>query len=443
MPSSYGESNFSHGRISIYCTSNSFGIKTIEVDEGNKNYNYIEYNQLPWFKFKTSYAGDYLIDATTNPSTISSIIVEIFQSDKSTRIASYGKGYRDHNPIVEILNLDANTTYYVKISLFDNRQVISSYNFGVYSKAPHLLKIDTLPTLASLDKVGESDWYFFKSNPWKVFSVQTYGILNTYMYLIQGKLENWPAVKALQDSGIQDDDSGIESNAKIDSYSGDNGCYEEPGSPYRYVWDVGFFVKVEGKNSGDTGAYSIDVKYLDVGSWPTDISLDFYLGATDSFHIIGNYPTFFYDADWLSVSPTGGWGYPVYCGGNNTIIVQANSANTGNSTRTATIIMSSDGAPDRSITVVQDYQTNNGNSEVYSTVSMDENQHAMTENVNENGELYSTEGTKSALINSSKIESLESGDLKVYPNPFNDKLFFEFVPGNDADAIIEIYWIFR
>jgi hypothetical protein len=44
-------------------------------------------------------------------------------------------------------------------------------------------------------------------------------------------------------------------------------------------------------------------------------------------------------------------------------------------------------------------------------------------------------GTKSAEIIS---PNFEANSLKVYPNPFNEKLNFEFVSVNDAHAVLEI-----
>jgi hypothetical protein len=49
---------------------------------------------------------------------------------------------------------------------------------------------------------------------------------------------------------------------------------------------------------------------------------------------------------------------------------------------------------------------------------------------------YIPGGTKSAEVVSLHFEASE---LKVYPNPFSDKINFEFVPANDSHAVLEIY----
>ncbi|HYQ56851.1 MAG TPA: T9SS type A sorting domain-containing protein [Draconibacterium sp.] len=47
--------------------------------------------------------------------------------------------------------------------------------------------------------------------------------------------------------------------------------------------------------------------------------------------------------------------------------------------------------------------------------------------------------SKSATINVYESASLEESELKVYPNPFSDKVTFEFVSGVDAHGVLEIY----
>jgi hypothetical protein len=51
---------------------------------------------------------------------------------------------------------------------------------------------------------------------------------------------------------------------------------------------------------------------------------------------------------------------------------------------------------------------------------------------------YTTDGTKSAEIATAVTPDLGLTEMKVYPNPFSDKVMFEFVVAEDAHARLEI-----
>jgi hypothetical protein len=52
---------------------------------------------------------------------------------------------------------------------------------------------------------------------------------------------------------------------------------------------------------------------------------------------------------------------------------------------------------------------------------------------------YVADGSKSAEITTEIEPAFKSADLKVYPNPFSDKLRFEFVSPESANARIDLY----
>jgi len=52
---------------------------------------------------------------------------------------------------------------------------------------------------------------------------------------------------------------------------------------------------------------------------------------------------------------------------------------------------------------------------------------------------YKTDGEKSAEIATAITPDLELADLKVYPNPFSDRLRFEFVSPGSVNVRIDLY----
>jgi hypothetical protein len=52
---------------------------------------------------------------------------------------------------------------------------------------------------------------------------------------------------------------------------------------------------------------------------------------------------------------------------------------------------------------------------------------------------YTTGGTKSAKISAEVQPELQLNALKVYPNPFSDKLRFEFISPETVNARIDLY----
>jgi hypothetical protein len=137
--------------------------------------------------------------------------------------------------------------------------------------------------------------------------------------------------------------------------------------------------------------YSIYCTYtkgpsVDLAVSPTSVSLDYISGASGTFNITSNTSwNITDDASWLNVSPASGTN-------NGTIIVTANSANTGTSPRTAIVTISGTGITNKTVTVTQSGSgttANLGYTEVYNTVSTGLSRKAMPVTFSESGSITS------------------------------------------------------
>jgi hypothetical protein len=211
----------------------SVTVGTLIVDAAAANASISTGGENDWYKFQTSTAGTYTIQTYGSLDTY----LYLYQSDLTTLIAENddGAGIGYNSKISQ--NLSANTWYYVMIKLY-RTTATGNYSIDVKSSVTMgTLIVDAAATNASISTGGENDWYQFQTGTAGTYSIQTYGSLDTYMYLYQSD----------QTSLIAENDDGAGSgyNSKIAQNLSAN------------TW---YYVKLRAYSATATGSYFIDVK---------------------------------------------------------------------------------------------------------------------------------------------------------------------------------------
>ncbi len=186
-----------------------------------------------WFKFLIITAGTYTIQTYGNLDTY----MYLYQGDQSTLIIyddDAGVGQGSNAGIT--LNLNANTWYYAKVKEY-NSTITGNYTIDIKSQPVVTLTLDTPPHEDAISIIGEEDWFKFQTNTAGNYTIQTYGNLNTYMYLYQNDL--------ITVISVDNDGSDIGYNSKITQNLNAN------------TW---YFIRLRENSGTSTGSYSIDVQ---------------------------------------------------------------------------------------------------------------------------------------------------------------------------------------
>ena len=224
----------------------SFNVKgqtpvLIRVDDAPTRY--ISTGGEDWFKFQTSEEGDYTIRVLKYPIEIS-----LYEDNMTTlvipQVVDPNTEYFQRTDLNTSLN--ANHWYYIKIISKDLYQLW--YDLNVISGSFISLNPQDPPKNATIDTIGETDWFTFHQGLNEVDNyptnciIQTYGSTDTYMYLYEEVFAYGEWLIAENDNG------GTDHNAMIIT----------DHLPYR---DTQYYVRIKGADSTINGPYSIDFKY--------------------------------------------------------------------------------------------------------------------------------------------------------------------------------------
>jgi hypothetical protein len=185
-----------------------------------------------WYKFQTGAAGTYTIRQFVNCS----MVLSLYESNQITLIAQDGDYMLTYQTVEQTLN--PNTWYYIRLRSVGRYSCCYYYGVGVFTGPEVILTVNAAVTDAVIDGAGEMDWFGFQTGAAGTYTIQTYGSLNTYMYLYS---HMWAPASPI----AEDDNSGTNNNARITQNLNAN------------TW---YWVKIRGSNSSFTGPYSIDVK---------------------------------------------------------------------------------------------------------------------------------------------------------------------------------------